>query len=584
MPTDCPQRDERFGWLGDRVGTIRGEAYLHDIRALYNKWIQDIQVEQKETGALPNLAPAFWEVYRDNVTWPMGYIEFIYVLYKRYGDIDLVRSHFQSMDKWINHICSLRGDDLLIHIDQYSDWSVPTFDGDVNPSLLSSSTILSSCSFIHALRSLIFLSEVTNQTEKTQVYREYIHEIQQQIQHTFLTNTIIKNDPYSPTELLLFIRHIDLKKQIKKKLADQLYQKLTVEFDTTMVMGIVGNRTLFTTLTQLGFVDLAYQLATQMNYPSLGFMLENGATTVWESWHHDPKKSQNHVMLIGDLQEWLFKHVAGIDQAPNATAFELIQLKPYIPRSLDSIKSVYHSPKGPITSQWTNINGAFTWRIIIPQGANADIYLPCKLPSSHQKNAHFTRTCKENGVNYAVFSVPAGSYKFSSTIQHSPKTKIGIQGNKKTVSELPFDTSKNGWLYQYYPIRTDRLISLDSLAPKTVGQVLELNSDRIKHRPNFWAMNYQATLHIPKNDRYFFYLQSDDGAELRIDDQSIIRNDGIHYKTMQSGQIRLKKGTYSIEIDHFNWWSFNTLRLFFSSKNYHRQPIPNKWLTVPKSQ
>jgi alpha-L-rhamnosidase len=96
IPTDCPQRDERQGWLGDRSAECKGETYLFNTEALYAKWLQDMADAQKDTGSVPDVCPAYWPIYSDNVTWPSSTVIIPGALREQFADEGIIASHYAS--------------------------------------------------------------------------------------------------------------------------------------------------------------------------------------------------------------------------------------------------------------------------------------------------------------------------------------------------------------------------------------------------------------------------------------------------------------------------------------------------------
>ena len=124
IPTDCPQRDERQGWLGDRLAVSRGESYMFDIAAFYSKWETDLADSQHENGSIPSVAPNYWMVYHDVVTWPATFIILPGMLYEQYGDRRVIERNYPAMKKWIDYMQRFMKDDIMPR-DTYGDWCVP---------------------------------------------------------------------------------------------------------------------------------------------------------------------------------------------------------------------------------------------------------------------------------------------------------------------------------------------------------------------------------------------------------------------------------------------------------------------------
>ena len=136
-------------------------------------------------------------------------------------------------------------------------------------------------------------------------------------------------------------------------------------------------------LTEYGNVDLAYKIATNHTYPSWGYMIEKGATTIWELWNGDTANpamnSANHVMLLGDLLIWFYEDLAGIKNHPETTAYKKLLMEPKFPEGLSHVKASYNSVYGEIKSEWKKENGTFLWEITIPGNSSAIIKLPKEL-------------------------------------------------------------------------------------------------------------------------------------------------------------------------------------------------------------
>jgi alpha-L-rhamnosidase len=128
--------------------------------------------------------------------------------------------------------------------------------------------------------------------------------------------------------------------------------------------------------------DLAYKIATQTTYPSWGYMVQNGATTIWELWNGNTAapdmNSQNHVMMLGDLLIWYFEDLAGIRSHPGYPAFKKILMRPVFPGGLEHVNASYHSVRGKITSNWRISGDSLYWDIMIPANATAEVHFPCR--------------------------------------------------------------------------------------------------------------------------------------------------------------------------------------------------------------
>jgi alpha-L-rhamnosidase len=169
---------------------------------------------------------------------------------------------------------------------------------------------------------------------------------------------------------------------IKEKIFAHLVDKIENDTHGHIGTGLIGGQYLMRVLTENGRADLAYEIASQKDYPSWGYMIEHGATTIWELWNGntaDPTmNSGNHVMLVGDLVVWFYENLAGIKSDPAQPGFKHIIIKPTPVGDLTFVKATHHSPYGLISSEWHRDGNKFDWQIEIPANTTATIYVPAK--------------------------------------------------------------------------------------------------------------------------------------------------------------------------------------------------------------
>jgi alpha-L-rhamnosidase len=161
---------------------------------------------------------------------------------------------------------------------------------------------------------------------------------------------------------------------------DNLVEKIEVEHESHITTGLIGQEFFNRVLTKYGRPDLAFTVNTQKDYPGYGYMIENGATTIWELWNGntaDPAmNSGNHVMLLGDFLIWLYEDLAGIKPDPALPGFKHIVMKPVAVPGLYHVKASHHSPRGWIRSEWRMEEDMFKWDVTIPVNSRATVYLP----------------------------------------------------------------------------------------------------------------------------------------------------------------------------------------------------------------
>ena len=186
--------------------------------------------------------------------------------------------------------------------------------------------------------------------------------------------------------------------------------------------GVIGTQWLMRSLSDNGRPDIALRLATNRDYPSWGYMVENGATTIWELWNGntaDPSmNSLNHVMLLGDLIVWDYEYLGGIRNAPGSAGFKQILMRPLTQIGLDYVKASYQSGYGQIRSFWRRTQQKFVWDISVPCNTRATVYIPASSLNRVLEGNRKADGCE--GIQFlrmesgcAVFEIGSGDYSFS---------------------------------------------------------------------------------------------------------------------------------------------------------------------------
>lgn len=384
IPVDCPQRNERQAWLGDRPGSAYGENFLFDNANFYSKWLEDIRLSQKEDGAIPDVAPAFWRYYSDNMTWPGTYLIVADMLYQQTGDVRVLQEHYPAMKKWMQYMQALYMDDEgIITKDSYGDWCAPpaTIEEGRGKSadVKHPNPLISTAYYYHLLQVMARFSEYTGNGQDKMGFEEAAAKMKDDFNKRFYDQSGYygKN---TLTENLLALYFGLVEEDQKEKLAHRIVEIIEKENNGHLSTGLVGTQWIMRTLTDMGRADLAYKLATNTTYPSWGYMLENGATTIWELWNgntaHPRMNSQNHVMMLGDLLVWYYENLAGIKSKDNA--FQTIVMKPELINGLEYVDASHKSVHGIIASSWKHKKDTFEWDITIPVNTKAQVYIPAK--------------------------------------------------------------------------------------------------------------------------------------------------------------------------------------------------------------
>jgi alpha-L-rhamnosidase len=366
--------------LGDRATGSLGESYLFNNGLLYAKWLEDIEESQKPDGQLPDVAPAYWNYYSDNMTWPGVYILIADMLYNQYGDDRPIRLHYASMKKWLHYMSGKYEKDGIITKDKYGDWCVPPESPELIHSKDSSRNtdgqLIATAYYYHLLGLMRHFAELLHVSADAAAFAGEGEKVKGAFNKKFFLDDHYSNNTVTANLLPLYFKIVPEKDSavVFKHIVDKIEKDNNGHIST----GVIGTQWLMRGLTLYGRADLAYRIAGNRDYPSWGYMVEHGATTIWELWNGDSAdpamNSQNHIMLLGDLLTWMFQDLAGI--APAAPGFKKIRLKPVFPAGLDFAEASYQTPYGRVSSSWRRKDGEIIWDVVVPANVRAQIYLP----------------------------------------------------------------------------------------------------------------------------------------------------------------------------------------------------------------
>ncbi len=382
MPTDCPQRDERLGWTGDRTTGNYGESYIFNNHQLYAKWLTDGEDSQWDNGSLANVIPPYWRGYTDNMTWPGAMVTVTDMLYTRFGDVEPIRQHYAAWKKWMLHMKNDYMRAGLMPRDTYGDWCMPPESLELihsnDATRITDATVISTPFYCYLCGKMAKFAEILGFDEDMAFFQQEI-----------TTSTIAFNDKYfnrvtgvyannTVTANILPLWFGMVPKGLEDKVMNSIVDKTMNECGGHVSTGVIGIQQLMRCLTEYGHGDLALKIASNDTYPSWGYMYRNGATTIWELWNGntaDPAmNSGNHVMLLGDLILWEYEYLGGIRALE--PGYSKIQLKPYPIEGLDFVNCAYNSVSGRIKSHWKREGNHFEWDIVIPANTTAEVCLP----------------------------------------------------------------------------------------------------------------------------------------------------------------------------------------------------------------
>ena len=380
VPTDCPQRDERLGWTGDTQAFCCTAAYNADVDGFFHKWLQDARDSQNEAGVYPDVIPTVRVVGFGGAAWSDAGIIVPYTMWKMYADTAIIEEHYESMEKYMGW---LEGANMNAPNPHYGDWLA--YEG-TDARLICVAYYALDCLYMEAM------SRAIGKTDRAEHYKATYAKVREHFRTLYCDENGELN-PENRTQcgylLALRIGLLDEDKipgavaALKQKIIDNGYKLST---------GFVGTCILNEVLAEYGENNLAYSLLLQTENPSWLYSIYQGATTIWERWNSYTKatgfgnvamNSFNHY-AYGAIQEWMYRHIAGIESTEAAPGFAhpILQPKPdtrtpaEIPEGQELIKwakTSFESVNGLIVSNWDTTDG-FVYECTVPVATT--LYLP----------------------------------------------------------------------------------------------------------------------------------------------------------------------------------------------------------------
>ena len=421
VPTDCPQRDERLGWTGDAQAFVRTAAYNADVAAFFRKWMVDVMDAQTAEGVFTNVAP---NVLDDghSPAWGDAGVICPYVLYQTYGDRRLLERCYPGMVRYLDYL-QRTSDNLLRPATGFGDWLAVGAD--------SPKDVLATIYFAHVAQLMAAIAEVLELGEDARSYAKLAADIDAAFNDAFVDDDgRIHGETQTIYALAL---NLDLLPEPKRELAVEHLVGDIERRGNHLSTGFLGAKEILPALTRFGRVELAYRLLLNRSYPSWGYSIRHGATTIWERWNgwtetegygNASMNSFNHY-AFGAVGEWLFSAVGGIES--DGPAFKRARVRPRPGPGLEHVTVRYESMHGPYAVEWGMAGRRFAVKLEIPVNASVTLFLPALADADLMEASQ--PLAESEGVellrrdgNAAVLQMGSGSYIFSSTFAGAART------------------------------------------------------------------------------------------------------------------------------------------------------------------
>jgi alpha-L-rhamnosidase len=375
VPTDCPQRDERLGWLADAQVFLPTACYNADVAAFFAGWLREVRGAQSEDGCFSNVAPRLAGVADEGAPgWADAGVLIPWHLYRTYGDEQVLADNLDAMCRWVDFV-HRHNPDLVWRNKvgpHFADWLAPKS----TPREVVATAYFARSAELTGRAAAVLGRETHYQTLAAHIRKTFVE--------SFTANGRIEGD--TQTAYLLALAFELLPEDLVPSAVDRLAELVT-EAGPAVTTGFLGVSLIAPVLDQFGHPDLAHALLNRTEPPSWLYPLRHNATTIWERWDGYTEEqgfqvpamnSFNHYAL-GSVGEWLYRGVAGLDQAADSVGYRDLLIRPRLGR-LNQAAARYESVRGTISTAWSRVDGVLKLDVTVPPGATATVHVPTADP------------------------------------------------------------------------------------------------------------------------------------------------------------------------------------------------------------
>jgi len=431
IPTDCPQRDERLGWMGDIQIFVGTGIFNMNMAAFFTKWMRDVRDAQAEDGRFADFSPHPFgkdKIFTGVPGWGDAGIVVPWRVWQQYGDKRMLAESLESGKRWVEFIRSNNPDLLWKNKrgNDYGDWlnsDTLIYEGFPSKGGQVPKEIFATMMFAYAADLVSRMSQVLGKDDEAKKHKQLFEGIKAAFNKAYVAEDgRIKGDTQAGYALAL---HFDLLPEKLRPAAVKYMLEGIDRYKGHMSTGFHSTYRMMLELTGSGHNDVAYKLINNHTFPSWGYSIENGATTIWERWDGYVKgrgfqnkgmNSFNHY-AIGAVGEWMYRIILGINNDDTHPAYEHFVIRAYPGGGLSWAKGSYDSIRGKIESSWSVTGGKLRLDVRIPANTTANVYVPAKDAASVMESGKPASTATgvkllrmEDGS--VVFLVQSGSYNF----------------------------------------------------------------------------------------------------------------------------------------------------------------------------
>jgi alpha-L-rhamnosidase len=418
IPTDCPQRDERLGWMGDAQIFVRTASFNMDVASFMTKWMFDVEDSQSPQGAFKDTNPYIDGLGTDGAPgWGDAGVIVPWYIYRCYGDTRIIEEHYAAMTKWMRYMEEENPDHLRKNRlnNNYGDW--------LSINAETPKDLLATAFWAYDAWLMADMAKAIGKISDEHLYRSLFESIKEAFQSAYVASDG-EIQGHTQTCYVLALAFNLMPDNLRGRAAELLVKDIR-EKGNHLSTGFIGVKYLNPVLTESGNLDLAYQLLFNKTFPSWGYPITAGATTIWERWDgwtaekgfQDPGMNSFNHYSMGSVGEWLYRYVAGIDLDPTVPAYKRFIVHPRLNTQMNHVTAAYTSIHGTIKVAWSRPDETLALKLSVPANTVCTLYIPAAGPDNVLEGGKAVTSAE--GVKYlrneagcAVFEVGSGDFSF----------------------------------------------------------------------------------------------------------------------------------------------------------------------------
>jgi alpha-L-rhamnosidase len=430
-PTDCPQRDERLGWMGDIQSFCQTGLFNMDLAAFLTKWLRDVRDAQTKDGRFPDFAPHPFgpeERFSGAPAWSDAGVFVPWTLYLNTGDHRILEEQFEAARRWVEFVRGKNPDLLWRNArgNDYNDWlnadtqvleDWPKQGGAVPPEVLATAFFARSTELVSRM------ADVLGRSKEAKQYGELARGIREAFNRAYVSpEGRVQGDTQAGYALAL---SFDLLPEALRPAALGFMVEGLKPYRGHLSTGIQTTHRLMQELTRGGRTDVAYELLNQRTIPSWRYTVEHGATTIWERWdgwvegrgYQDPGMNSFNHWALGAVGEWMMRVIGGLNSDESHPGWRRFLLKPQPGGGLTWARVAYDSPRGRIGLNWKQEGATLHLEVSVPPSTTAEVHVPASEGSQVKESGQpagaspwLRHLRRQDGCE--VYEVSSGDYRF----------------------------------------------------------------------------------------------------------------------------------------------------------------------------